>query len=590
MKSRLTAIVMAGVALAATTVVSLGGPALAAGTPPWEPDTHSLGGLTFYNAAGTVITGGTDISRLADFIAASTPGRTGTTKATLYLAAPDHTKADPLQWAAVSGSASTNFPVSAPSSVAAITNPVVSVGASDASLTNFLATATVDSTAGYANLIQLRVKDSGIGKPFVTSYWSADIEYNPASATTPLDGLAPGAWKVVYPAPVGPTKTDTTTTAPVATPAGPVASGTSITLSSTASETATPANHPAGTIQFKDGAANQGAAIAVSAGGVATTPSFVPADGAHSFTAVFTPTDTATFNGSTSSALAFTVNGAPAAATSTAITGITPASTADTSTPVVVTAHVTNTVTAGTIPTGTVAITESASTYGSATVDASGNATVTIPASVLSVGAHSFTAAYTHSGSFGDSTSTPSSYAITLAVPANVSLPTISGARVGVASTCSAGTWTYAGTYSYAWYLDASVTPFATTVTSGVLPASYVNHVVSCVVTAKNPGGQATASSAKAKVAPGAASRNTVRPKIVGSLAVGRVLVASRGTWVPAATTYLYVWKRGAVIVSKTAKYKTTARDKGKTLVVYVYAVRAGYVTGAAVSVAVRIR
>jgi len=127
-------------------------------------------------------------------------------------------------------------------------------------------------------------------------------------------------------------------------------------------------------------------------------------------------------------------------------------------------------------------------------------------------------------------------------------------------------------------------------VTSGVLPASYVNHVVSCVVTAKNPGGQASASSAKAKVAAGAASRNTVRPKIVGSLAVGRVLVASRGTWVPAATTYLYVWKRGAVIVSKSAKYKTTARDKGKTLVVYVYAVRAGYVTGAAVSVAVRIK
>jgi len=238
-----------------------------------------------------------------------------------------------------------------------------------------------------------------------------------------------------------------------------------------------------------------------------------------------------------------------------------------------------------------VAIKESLVTYGSATVDALGNAVITIPASVLSIGAHTFTAAFTHSGNFGDSTSAPSSsYAVTLAVPANVALPTISGGRVGVASTCSAGTWTYAGTYSYAWFLDASVTPFATTMTSGVLPASYVNHLVSCVVTAKNPGGQASASSAKAKVAAGAASRNTVRPKIVGSLAVGRVLVASRGTWVPAATTYLYVWKRGAVIVSKTAKYKTTARDKGKTLVVYVYAVRAGYVTGAAVSVAVRIK
>ena len=292
------------VAMLATALAAVGPAWAAATTPPWEPDPNSQGSLTFYNAAGSVITEGTDLTHIADFIAASSAGRVAANKATLTFAAPDHTQADSLSWAPGSASAATFYPVSSPASVAAITNPVVTLSGTDGNLQSFLSSvgSSLDQTAGYANLVQVRVKDTGIGAPILDTFWSADIEFN--RGTTPLaDGLAPGAWKLVYPAPLTPTSV----TVPVASPAtNPAAHGTAITLTSTASAGAV---HPAGSVQFKDGGVNQGSPVAVDASGVATLASFAPAAGVHSYTAVFTPTDTATYNVSpASSALPYTVN------------------------------------------------------------------------------------------------------------------------------------------------------------------------------------------------------------------------------------------------------------------------------------------
>ena len=47
----------AALAVAAGLLAGTGGAALAA-APPWEPDPSSIGGLTFYDAAGNQITGG----------------------------------------------------------------------------------------------------------------------------------------------------------------------------------------------------------------------------------------------------------------------------------------------------------------------------------------------------------------------------------------------------------------------------------------------------------------------------------------------------------------------------------------------------
>ncbi len=428
----------------------------------------------------------------------------------------------------------------------------------------------------------------GAGLATTPSFTPADGAHSFTAVFTPTDtttynGSTSSALAFTVDAIV---KTSTTVTTPAPSVASPIVGGTSITLSATA---AAGAAHPAGTLQFKDGATNLGSAIAVDAAGLATTPSFTPAAASHSYTAVFVPTDTTTYNGATSSALAFTVTAAPADSTTTTIATVSPASTADTSTPVVITAHVADTTTPASIPTGSVAIRSDGNTVATVTVDGSGNAVVTIGASTLSIGAHSFTATYVPTGSFtASSTSGPTAYTITLALPANAFRPAVGTARVGVVSTCNPGVWTYAGVYTYQWYLDGSAIPFSSAAGSGLLPASYVGHKVSCKVTASNPGGSSTATSVQVTVGAGAASKATVRAKILGTAKVGRTLVAYKGIWKPAPTRYLYVWKSGGAIVSRAAAYKVTARDKGKAIVLYVYAVHTGYLTGVSASLAVR--
>jgi hypothetical protein len=281
---------------------------------------------------------------------------------------------------------------------------------------------------------------------------------------------------------------------------------------------------------------------------------------------------------------------AVAEATATALAA-SPAGTADTSTPVVLTATVTDTPTPATKPTGTVTFKDGATTLqAGVAVDASGVATYSVPQSTLSLGSHSFTAEYTPSGNFVASTSSAVAYSISLAKPGVIVGASAGTARVGAASTCNAGSWTYAGGFTYEWFLDAAVTPFASTQSSGILPAAYVGHKMTCVVTAFNPAGSTISTSAQVTVAAGAASKATTRAKIVGSLLVGKTLTAYRGVWTPAPTTYSYVWKRGATIISKTASYKTKAIDKGKSLVLYVYAARTGYLTGVSVSLPVKIK
>ncbi len=281
---------------------------------------------------------------------------------------------------------------------------------------------------------------------------------------------------------------------------------------------------------------------------------------------------------------------AVADATSTALAA-SPGATADTSTPVVLTATVSDSTTPATKPTGTVTFKDGATTLqAGAAVDASGIATYSIPQSTLGIGSHSFTAEYTPSGSFSGSTSSAVAYSVTLPKPGPIVGASAGAARVGAASSCSSGSWTYAGGFTFQWFLDAAVTPFASTQSSGILPAAYLGHKVKCVVTAFNPSGSTVSTSAQVAVAAGAASVAKVRAKILGTLAVGKTLIAYRGAWAPTPTSYSFVWKRGATIISRVAAYRTKAIDKGKTIVLIVYAVRAGHLTGVSASLPVKIK
>ncbi|HEX3335917.1 MAG TPA: Ig-like domain-containing protein, partial [Jatrophihabitans sp.] len=151
--------------------------------------------------------------------------------------------------------------------------PVSHPGPTDVNLTAALGGAVLDTTPGYANIVQIRMTQTGSSN----AYYTADISYDSAA----------GTWSQVYPAVVA-----STTTTLTATPS-PATVGDTVTLNATV----TPSG-AAGTVQFKDGASNIGAPVTVTSGAASTTTSTLAA-GSHSLSAVFTPNDPTSFGGST---------------------------------------------------------------------------------------------------------------------------------------------------------------------------------------------------------------------------------------------------------------------------------------------------
>jgi Bacterial Ig-like domain (group 3) len=402
LKIRLRSVLVGAAALAvATSVLVGGGAAFAATTPGWEPDPDSIGTVTFYNATGQVITGG----NLADapmvaYAAASGPGRTGDNKATLEVFTPKLG----LLPSAFTGdflSASTNYPnASAPAPVKNLTVPVASTQAGDQSLGTYIGgNPNTETTAGWAGLYEVRLVTSGPGIGLNPKYFRTDI-------------LVTGnTWSVAFPA----AATATATSTPAATPPSPAAHGQTVTLSSTV----TPANTP-GSVHFFDGATDLGAATYNQATGVATL-AVNPADGNHSFTAQFTPTDTTAFTGSTSAALSYTVT-PPGTPTTTTLSANPPSGTAagaGGTLSVALTANVTPLGTAGSVHFFDGATDLGAGTYNAAT----GVATLT---SSLATGTHPLIATFTPSATgFQPSSSAVLNYAVVGANSAAVPLDAV---------------------------------------------------------------------------------------------------------------------------------------------------------------------
>ena len=412
--------VPAGIAvlLGAVAILSVLLPALhaqhssAAGTTPsWEPDSNSAapyGNLVFYDSNGNVVTSGTDLNHLFDYSAATTAGDSGATKATLYFAAPNHALSTG-QWAVNQQSASHNFPNSsapAPLTGPGFTNPVDSLGATEADLTAALGALAPDSTSGYANLIQVRMKDSGAGGVTSgSSYWSSDIAYNTGASSITVDGVTvpAGGWAQVYPGVVSKTAT---TTAISTTASSSVSAGTPVTY--TAKVTPTPG---AGTVAFNDGPGNQ----------ATTSCSQQPVDatGTATCTVTYTVNDTytvnasyggdATFAGSASSSpVTVTVTGGTTRTATT--TTLSPTTSAAAGSPVTYTATVTPAPNGGTVAFSDGSGNPATSTCASQTITAGvATCTVTYPAA----GSFTITAAYSGSTGFGGSTATSETQTIT---------------------------------------------------------------------------------------------------------------------------------------------------------------------------------
>ena len=137
----------------------------------------------------------------------------------------------------------------------------------------------------------------------------------------------------------------------------------------------------AGSVQFKDGAANLGTPQAVNATGVASFTSTTLAVGTHPVTAVFTPTNAAANSPSTSNGVSHVVN---AVTTTLGLTSNGPSAQY---------APATFTATVSPVVSGSVTFSEGANVLGTDAVDGSGVATFS--STSLSVGTHSVTAHFT---------------------------------------------------------------------------------------------------------------------------------------------------------------------------------------------------
>lgn len=165
--------------------------------------------------------------------------------------------------------------------------------------------------------------------------------------------------------------------------------GQSVTFTATVS-----GSTPTGTVQFKDGVANLGAAATVNGAGIATLTTSALSVATHSITAVYSGDGTNA--SSTSPIVSQVVNPLPAGSTTTALSSSANPSTSGQA--VTFTAVVT-----GATPTGTVQFFDGASLLGTGAVNGSGIATLST--SALSVGSHAITAVYGGDGGNTGSTS-----------------------------------------------------------------------------------------------------------------------------------------------------------------------------------------
>jgi hypothetical protein len=383
MKGKVRSLVAGAAVLAvAGFSVAAGSAAFAAGgggpTPPWESAISPApnGSITFYNAQGQVVTGGSiTAAGLGAYAVASTADpQPAHTKATVYMYTPVN-GANPGTWSGQIMSASTNYPATAaPAPVGTTTNPAETNGGADTSVASYVAAfpnTDTSATDGYAGLYDVRLKVTGGTGGAETTYWDTVISVNTTA----------GTWSVDFPDFTQATTTTLTATppSPQTTPANPV------TLNATVAPAA------AGTVSFFAGTTQVGTAQTVTTTSGAASVTTTPPAGTTSYTAVFTPAVGSADIGSTSPALSYVV-GTPADATATTLSETGGGGAAGT--PVNFTATVTDTTHPATTPVGTVSFYDNGSTtpLGSAS---STTGTYTFTFTYAAAGAHSVVAVFT---------------------------------------------------------------------------------------------------------------------------------------------------------------------------------------------------
>ena len=270
-----TATVLTVAATVGTLMVGI--TAASAAAPVWEPDTgNAVGTLTFYDASGNVISGGsTSTAPFAAYAVGSAVIRSGDTQAQTLFANPDPASATTAWFKTNAGLYTANPTTTAPASINALssTHPVVAGASGDLTIDGFESGVVISTTAGYQNVVQIRVRTANSANQPTAQYDDADILVNPTAHT----------WTQIYPAVA-------TSTAIVASPST-VGQGSTSNL--TATVTAPGGVFPAGTVQFMDGSTNLGSPATVNTTNGQATGTFPTSGsttlGGHTINAVFTP-------------------------------------------------------------------------------------------------------------------------------------------------------------------------------------------------------------------------------------------------------------------------------------------------------------
>ena len=288
----------AATVVSGTLVAGLAGTAHATTVPPWEvaqppattpavaPD--ELGGLTFYNSSGQVITGGNiSDNPIAAYVQGNTTLQSGATLADLNGFTPV-IDVNPGAWNEIQFSGSSTPNASAPGALGTSTLPLYT-GVSGYSLSNLTSAYPNKDTSsdGYAGIYVLRLQTYHHPNTSAT-YDSADISVNAST----------GAWSLVYSP-----QAATITTLATPTPSSPQTVGASVTLNATVTDVSAP-----GTVQFESNGGDVGSPVTVVDGAAQLVTTALPV-GTDSLTAVFTPTTGAAFSGSTSTnPVSYTIN------------------------------------------------------------------------------------------------------------------------------------------------------------------------------------------------------------------------------------------------------------------------------------------
>jgi hypothetical protein len=192
-----SAVLVGSLAIVGAALVGFAGSAAAyQGTPPpWAPagvsqDANAVGGLEFFNSAGTQITGGSLSAQpfaayTLGLIKTRTPADFVDTKATLFAYVPEVGKT-PDQWATNEQvGLSTDFPITTgPTNLKSLTLPLNTGGATDLSLSTVASDLpNAATTAGYSNTYEIRMYTGARFQTTSTTYDYADISINTVAGT-----------------------------------------------------------------------------------------------------------------------------------------------------------------------------------------------------------------------------------------------------------------------------------------------------------------------------------------------------------------------------------------------------------------------